>query len=89
MFYSYVYPEPDGFKSAPVRPAEASFDAGLGEFVLAYDSVRRAPDPDVAVQAFFQTTYAAAADLAGWDRSMLEPSVRPGRPPTRPWTLRR
>ena len=85
-FYSYVYPEPEGFKSALIRPADAYIDAGLGEFVLPYDAVRRAADPDAAVQAFFQSTYEAGADLGGWQRSSLEPAVPPVRPPERPWS---
>jgi hypothetical protein len=51
-FYSYMYPEPEGFKNVPVRPAAAYFDARLGEFVLPYDDVRRAADPDAAVLDF-------------------------------------
>jgi hypothetical protein len=86
VFYAYTYPEPDGFRAAPVRPTEASFDERLGEFVLPYDAVRRAADPDAAAQEFFQTTYEAGADLGGWDRSALEPSVRPDRPPRAPWS---
>jgi hypothetical protein len=86
VFYSYTYPEPEGFKSAPVRPAEAFFDGRFGEFALPYDAVRRASDPDAAVQEFFQTTYEAGANIGGWDRSMLEPTVRPDRPPRRAWS---
>ena len=85
-FYAYAYPEPKGFKSAPVEPAGAFFDAGLGEFLLPYDTVRGAADPDAAALAFFQATYEAGADLGGWDRSALEPKVRPDRPPRRAWT---
>jgi hypothetical protein len=85
-FYAYAYPEPDGFRSAVVRPAEAYFDDGLGEFVLPYDAVREAPDPDGAVLEFLQSTYEAGADLGRWDRSALEPRVSPGRPQTRPWS---
>jgi hypothetical protein len=89
-FYSYTYPEPEGFRSTPVRPVGAFFDGSLGIFVLPYDAVRSIADPDAAVQEFFQTTYEAGADLGGWDRSTLEPTVRPDRPPTRAWsTLRR
>jgi Family of unknown function (DUF5996) len=80
-FYAYTYPEPDGFRSARVRPAAAYFDAGLGEFVLPYDAVREAPDPDAAALEFFQSTYVAGADLAGWDRLGLEPVQRAERPP--------
>ena len=89
-FYSYAYPEPEGYRSAPVRPSEAFFDTRLGEFVLPYEAVRRAADPDAAAQEFLQSTYEAGADLGGWDRSTLEPTIPPARPPRRPWsTLRR
>ncbi|HXA37599.1 MAG TPA: DUF5996 family protein [Phenylobacterium sp.] len=74
MFYAYAYPEPAGFKDAPVRPAAAHWDTGLGEFVLAYDAVRTAADPDAALMDFFQSTYEAAADLAHWPRAELERS---------------
>jgi hypothetical protein len=72
MFYAYAYPEPEGFKAAQVRPAAAHWDAAFGEFVLPYDAVRTAPDPDAALMDFFQSTYEAAADLAKWPRSELE-----------------
>jgi hypothetical protein len=85
-FYSYTYPEPEGFKSASVGPAGAYYDAQLGEFILPYDVVRRAADPDAAAREFFQTTYEAGADLGRWDRSILEPTVRPDRPPKRAWS---
>lgn len=72
LFYSYAYPEPNGFASAAVQPAAASYHAGLREFVLPYDAVRTARFADAALLEFAQSTYAAAADLAGWDRSSLE-----------------
>ena len=72
MFYAYAYPEPSGFKTAVVRPAEALFDPSLGEFVLPYEAVRVAADPDASLLAFFQSTYEAAADLAHWPRADLE-----------------
>jgi hypothetical protein len=71
-FYAYAYPAPDGFASAEVAPAAARFDPALGEFLLPYAAVRSAPDPDLALLAFLQSTYQAAADLAGWDRAALE-----------------
>jgi hypothetical protein len=86
-FYSYAYPEPRGFDEAPVRPAEAFYDSRLGEFLLPYDAVRRAADPDAAVRDFFQTTYEAGADLGRWDRPILEARSGPERPPTRPWSV--
>ena len=87
-FYAYTYPEPDGYRSATVRPAEAFFDQRLGLFELAYDALRESDDPDAAVLDFFRSTYEAGADLGGWDRSALEPSVPPDRPPRRPWSVR-
>ncbi|UFS69004.1 DUF5996 family protein [Geomonas sp. RF6] len=72
IFYSYSYPEPPGFSAAPVRPAGAGYHAGLKEFVLPYEEVRRAPSPDSALLDFLQTTYEAAAECARWDRNELE-----------------
>lgn len=71
-FYTYAYPEPDGFADAPVTPAGARYDAELGEFVLPYEAVRTAQDPDAVLLGFLQSTYEAAADAAGWDRAALE-----------------
>ena len=71
-FFAYSYPEPAGLKDAAVRPNGASYDAGFGEFLLPYEEVRRADLPDDAIFDFFQSTYEAAATLAGWDRASLE-----------------
>ncbi|MHA7261711.1 DUF5996 family protein [Arthrobacter sp. TMN-37] len=71
-FYTYAYPEPDGFRNAPAGPREASYREDLGLFLLPYDAVRRSADPDAMVLEFLQATYAAAADAAGWERSALE-----------------
>lgn len=72
LFYSYAYPEPAGFAAAAVAPAAARYHDGLSEFVLPYDDMRRAPNPDAVLLEFAQSTYAAAADLGGWDRAALE-----------------
>jgi hypothetical protein len=72
FFYSYAYPEPDGFGDWAVEPAAARYDPAMGEFLLPYADVRTAADPDAALLSFFQTTYEAAAELAGWDRTSLE-----------------
>lgn len=72
LFYAYAYPPPPGFGDAIVRPKEARFDAGLGEFILPYDAVQAAAVPDAVLLDFLQTSYEAAANLAGWDRSALE-----------------
>jgi hypothetical protein len=71
-FYSYAYPEPDGYKGAPVRPASAAYHPTLREFLLPYDAVRTADDPDAALREFLQSTYEAAANLGKWDRPALE-----------------
>jgi len=76
-FYSYGYPEPEGFASQPVQPAAATYDDQLGEFVLPYSAVRLAEDPDATLLSFFQSTYTAAADLAEWDRDELEVAEPP------------
>ena len=72
VFYSYAYPEPEGFRGSRVEPAAASFNADLGEFVFAYNAVRDSGTPEDDLLAFAQSTYAAAADLAHWDRAALE-----------------
>jgi hypothetical protein len=74
-FYSYAYPAPPGLAEAAVDPEAACFDTTLGEFVLPYDAVRRASDPDAALMAFLESTYRAAADLGGWDRRILDCST--------------
>ena len=81
FFYSYAYPSPDGFAAATVRPEAARWDAALGEYVLDYEAVRTAPDPDTALLRFLTSTYEAAADLGKWDRAALECAQgRPGVP---------
>jgi hypothetical protein len=72
VFYSYAYPEPAGYREAPVEPAEARYDESLGEFVLPYEGVRTAGDPDAVLLEFLQSTYEAAADAGSWDRAALE-----------------
>lgn len=78
MFYSYAYPTPDGMSDRLVEPAAAYWDSALGEFLLPYDAVRTAADPDATLMTFLQSTYEAAADAAVWDRRALECAV--GRP---------
>jgi hypothetical protein len=80
-FYSYAYPTPAGFAGAAVAPDAARFDQQLGEFLLPYDAVRTAADPDATLLNFLQTTYDAAATAGKWDRAALEcDEGRVGRP---------
>ena len=76
-FYSYAYPPPEGFSTAPVKPDAAFYSTDLGEFILPYDAVRQSESPDATLLEFLQSTYEAAADLAGWDRDALESSQDP------------
>ena len=73
-FYSYAYPEPAGFSKAAIRPDAAFYSTDLREFILPYDTVRKSESPDDVLLDFLQTTYEAAANLAGWDRASLERS---------------
>jgi hypothetical protein len=74
LFYCYAYPEPPGFGATPAPPG-SRYDRDLREFVLPYDAVRAAADPDALVLAFLQGTYEAAATLGQWDRTALERSI--------------
>jgi hypothetical protein len=81
-FYSYVYPANKAFASRAVQPRGAFYSEKLGEFLLPYDEVRKAADPDAALMAFLESTYEAAAETANWDRAVLErPQGRPAVPP--------
>jgi hypothetical protein len=66
-FYGYAYPSPAGFDQADVQPAAASWSTAMGEWLLPYEAVRSAPDPDEALMQFLRSTYDAAARLAKWD----------------------
>ena len=68
----HAAPEPEGLKTAPIAPAGAYYHAGMGEFILPYEAVRTADDPEGAIMAFIESTYNHAANLAGWDRTALE-----------------
>jgi len=71
-FYAYAYPEPPGCPQAPVRPEATYYHPELHEWILPYDAVRTAQDPDATLLDFLQSTYEAAANLGGWDREALE-----------------
>ena len=71
-FYSYMAPEPQGYREARVLPDGARYDTSLGEFVLMYDDVRATPSPSESLLNFCQSTYEAGANLAAWDRANLE-----------------
>jgi len=71
-FYVYAYPEPAGYGDTRLKTAGASYEKNLGQFILPYDAVRQARDPDALLLGFLQETYEATAELAKWDRKALE-----------------
>ncbi|MER9758024.1 DUF5996 family protein [Mesorhizobium sp. M0166] len=82
-FYSYAYPAPAGFAGAKILPDAAYYEASLGEFLLPYDAVRGAADPEAILMGFLESTYRAAADLAEWDATALECAIGQPRRPRR------
>ncbi len=72
VFYSYAYPAPEEFQDYPVQPKEAFYSSQMGEFMLPYEVMRQADNPDAVLLAFIQSTYEAAANLGNWDRAALE-----------------
>lgn len=72
LFYSYAYPEPEGYRQAAIAPEAACYHQDLSEFILPYEAVRQAEQPDEMLMEFLQSTYEAAAELGNWDRSALE-----------------
>lgn len=89
-FYAYAYPMPEALPQARVTPVDAGFDAGIGEFLLRYDSVRAAGDPEQAILDFYGSTYAAAAQLMGWNGDLTTVKAPPnsGALPRRRGSLR-
>lgn len=81
MFYSYAYPTPDGFAKRAVEPDAAWWNGDLGEFLLPYAAVAESDDPAATLMAFLESTDAAAAERAGWDRDALECGVQASRVP--------
>lgn len=71
-FYTYLYPEPEGYKTSTIQPPEAYYHTTLGEFILPYSAVQRAVNPEILLLDFLNSTYRAGADLAKWDRQILE-----------------
>jgi hypothetical protein len=72
LFYTYAYPAPEGFKEYSIQPREAFYSSEMQEFILPYEAVRQAAEPDEAVLHFLESTYEAAANLGQWDRAALE-----------------
>jgi hypothetical protein len=71
-FYAYSAPAPAGFDKQPVLPQASYWDNQMGLFILKYNDVRTLKSPEQAVLDFCQSTYEAGANLAQWDRDVLE-----------------
>lgn len=71
-FYSYAYPEPEGYQKSIIKPRDAFYNEELGEYLLPYQAVKNASNPDKKLLDFLQTTYEAAANNGKWDREALE-----------------
>jgi hypothetical protein len=71
-FYCYLYPEPEGYKNAKVQPEEAYYNTTFREFILPYSSVQQSADPEKKLLEFLNSTYHTGANLAKWDREILE-----------------
>ncbi|HET7118110.1 MAG TPA: DUF5996 family protein [Hanamia sp.] len=71
-FYAYLYPEPEGYKNADVKPKEAYYHETLREFILPYSIVQQSNNPEEMLLEFLNSTYEAGATLAEWDRAALE-----------------
>jgi hypothetical protein len=71
-FYAYASPEPEGFSAGRIQPGKAFYNVPSHGYVLMYDEVRKAPNPDQMILDFFESTYELGADLGKWNRTELE-----------------
>lgn len=70
-FYAFTYPQPKGIEQEQIGPDGAGWSTDMGEFVLDYDKLRQADDPDAALMRFLTTSYQAGASTAGWSADLL------------------
>ena len=70
-FYSFTYPQPEEIEHAKVSPVSARWDPTMGEFILDYDDLRKSKNPDGDLLSFFESTYQAGAERAGWDPRLV------------------
>jgi hypothetical protein len=76
-FYCYLYPEPEGYKSTKVKPEEAYYNTTFREFILPYSAVQQSSNPEEKLLEFLNSTYHTGANLAKWDRELLEVEYGP------------
>ncbi|KGO88666.1 hypothetical protein Q765_01835 [Flavobacterium rivuli WB 3.3-2 = DSM 21788] len=71
-FYCYLYPEPEGYKTADLSPSEAYYNNDMGEFILPYSAVQQSANPEEMLLEFLRSTYAIGAKLANWDNELYK-----------------
>lgn len=70
-YYSFTYPQPEQIESANIKPEDARWNNALSEFILHYDDVYKAKDPEEKLFTFFESTYRAGANLAHWNSKLI------------------
>lgn len=83
FFYGYIYPQPPGASALPIAPANASWSAKYGEWVLPYEAVSAAADPEAELRTFIDAIYRHALTVAGWKRDELTYAVPKAHRPDR------
>ncbi len=69
FYYGYIYPEPPRCSEILLPAAGASWSQSLREWVLPYEDVRRAADPEGLLASFLDGVYDACCSAAHWDRA--------------------
>ena len=68
-YYSFTFPQPAEIAQSTLKVG--AWNGAMGEFILDYDDVRTARDPEAELYAFLESAYDVGAKLAGWDPALL------------------
>jgi len=66
-FYAYAHPAPEGFAGGQLSPARSRWDGELGEYVLDWEAVVAADDPQRVALEFARSAFQHACLVCGWD----------------------
>lgn len=69
-FYSYTYPEPEGYKNYKIEPDGAFYNNEIGEYILPYQYVQKLKNPGLAILDFFKCSYLSAEKFGKWERGL-------------------
>jgi hypothetical protein len=69
-FYAYAHPAPEGFAGARLEPAAARWDEELGDYLLDWNDVRGAEDPEATALRFARSAFRHACAVCGWDAEL-------------------